>query len=151
MKPLSMLSTVLVALVVVSTGRGLADDKATVPLQVVVLIPAGTKGIAEGAKIKSIDTPEKTAAKEALQEVQYKSGKEEKRLNGTFVVKEAKAKLNDGTTVRCRILVAVEPGQTTLRDVRFVAPMQARGKAGMATWYGYTAVFDTPAPKKASK
>lgn len=110
------------AIVVMATGRGTgttdapqAKERKAVPLKVVVLIRAETKGVSEGAKIKQIDTLKEAAvAKKSLDQVQEKNGKEVKRLNGTYVVKDAKITLADGrvVVVECQVLVAVEPGKT---------------------------------------
>jgi hypothetical protein len=48
--------------------------------------------------------------------------------------------LESGKTVRCKLLVSVEMGGTTLRDVRFVSPLEALSDRGKGTWQGYTAV-----------
>jgi hypothetical protein len=147
MKRLLMACGLLGTFVLVSMGSARRDEKKTAPLQVVVLIPADIKALAPGAKIKHIDSPQKTAGKQALKEVKYKNGEAVKRLHGTYVVKEVKIALDDGNAVACRVLVAVEPGRTILRNVKYVAPMEAQTEQGVAAWYGYTAQFDTPAPE----
>jgi hypothetical protein len=145
MKGLLTACGLLGAFVLVSMEPARGDEKKTVPLKVVVLIPADTKGLAPGAKIKHIDSPEKTAGKQALKEVKYKNGKAEKRLDGAYVIKDVKITLDDGKVVACRILVAVEPGRTTLRNVKYVEPIEAQTEQGAATWYGYSAQFDIAA------
>jgi uncharacterized protein (TIGR03067 family) len=138
-----------------ATGQGTATTDAaqgkgrkTVPLKVVVLIDAKTKGVSEGATIKRIETLRDAAvAKKSLDDVKKKDGKEVKRLNGTFVVKDAKITPADDGVVGCQVLVAVEPGKTTLRDVKYVSTLRAVSDKEAGTWYGYTAVFDTPAPE----
>lgn len=157
MKPRACVSWVMAtsALVAVATmlRTGTTDaaqekERKTVPLKVVVLIDAKTKGVSEGAKIKQIETLKEAAvAKRALTEVNEKNGKEEKRLNGIYVVKDAKITLADNGVVKCQVLVAVEPGKKTLRAVKYVSTLRAVSDKEAGTWYGYTAVFDTPAPE----
>jgi hypothetical protein len=79
--------------------------------------------------------------------VKDEDGKTEKRLNGIYVVHEAKVTLEGGDVVNCRVLVAVEPGKTMLRDLRYVSTLRAVSDDGPGTWSGYTAVFDTPDPQ----
>jgi hypothetical protein len=66
--------------------------------------------------------------------VKEKDGKEVKRLNGTYVVKDAKIALSDGGVVECQVLVAVEPGKTTLRDVKYVSALRATSDKKVGTW-----------------
>jgi hypothetical protein len=134
-------------------GTGITDaaqrkEQKAVPLKVVVLIDAKTKGVSAGAKIKQIGILKESAvAKKSLGDLKERDGKGVKRLNGTYVVKDAKVMLADGGVVACPVLVAVEPGKTTLRDVNFVSTLRATSGKELGTWYGYTAVFDTPAPE----
>jgi hypothetical protein len=155
MKPPAGVYLVVATFVVVAMATGLGTGTAvaalgaqkTVPLKVVVLIHAKTKGVSEGAKIKQIETlKEAAAAKKNLGQVQEKDGKEVKRLNGTYVVKDARVTLAEGGVVECQVLVAIEPGKTILRDVNFVSTLRSTRDKEAGTWYGYTAVFDTAAP-----
>jgi hypothetical protein len=156
-KPLASVCQVVAtsAIIAMATGRspGTTDaaqgkERKTVPLKVVVLIEAKTKGVSEGAKIKQIENLNEAAvAKKRLDDVKEKDGKEEKRLNGIHVVRDAKITLADDGVVECQILVAVEPGKTTLKDVKFISTLQAISDKEAGTWYGHTAVFDTPTPE----
>ncbi len=156
MTPLPSVYRVVAALAIVALATGLGTgttdaaqgtERKAVPLKVVVLIAAKTKGVSEEAKIKQIETlQEAPVAKKNLADVKEKDGKEVKRLNGTYVVKDAKVTLADGGAVKCQVLVAVEPGKTTLRDVKFVSTLRAISDKEASTWFGYTAVFNTPAP-----
>jgi WD40 repeat protein len=125
----------------VATGKERGGK--AVPLKVVVLIKAGTEGLARGAKIKDIRPEKATAGKKGLREVSEQgSGKAVKRLDGTYAVKKAKVTLADGKVVSCELLVSVDPGGEALRDVRFVSTLEAKADEGVGRWHGYTAVFD---------
>ncbi len=157
MKPLASVCWIVATLAVIAMASGLGtgttdaaqgEGRKTVPLKVVVLIDAKTKGASEGAKIKQIESLKEAAvAKKSLNDVKEKDGREVKRLNGTYVVKDAKIALSGGGVVQCQVLVAVEPGKTTLRDVKYVSALRATSDKEVGTWYGYTAVFDTAAPE----
>src|SRR5690349_13543449 len=94
------------------------EEKST--LEEVVLIDAATAGIPPGAKLWQIETVKDTAGKQSPREVKDPAkGEAVKRLDGTYVVKNAIVTLEGGKTVRCKLLVSVEMDGTTLQDVRF--------------------------------
>jgi WD40 repeat protein len=109
--------------------------------RVIVLIDATTEGMAEGAKIKEIDVP-KNGRKKDLLEAKTK-GQEGPRLNGTYLAKTCTITLADGKRLDKReVLVAIEVGQQTLRDFRYLETCEAKTEKGLGKWYAYTAEYE---------
>jgi hypothetical protein len=118
-----------------------AGGKEGAVLRVVVLMEDGTEGIPPGTKIRQIETVKETAGKQALREVKDRDrGEAVKRLDGTYVIKSAKVTLDSGKVINCKLLVSVEMGATTLKDVRFISTLEAISDRGKGTWQGSTAV-----------
>jgi hypothetical protein len=70
------------------------------------------------------------------------------RLNG--LKGTARVTLADGRVIECELLVSIDVGQTTLRDVRYVSTLEATADEGETTWYGYTAAFEQRLPEEAA-
>jgi hypothetical protein len=110
-----------------------------------VLIDAKTRGIPKGAKIERIEmTTKEAAGKKEMRDVKdQRTGKVVNELtNGIWVVRAAKVVLADRKTVETKLLVAIDPGQQSLRNVRYVSTLAATADTGPGTWYGYTAEYD---------
>ena len=109
---------------------------------VIVLIDAKTEGFAEGAKIKHIEIPKDSSGKLQIREAKSK-GKDQPRLAGIWVVKSCTITLADGKALEKRkVLVAIEVGKQTLKDLRYVEPCEAQSDKGAGKWYAYTAEYE---------
>jgi hypothetical protein len=134
----------LTAATIFLTAVAAGQEKGKKPLTdgVIVLIDAKTEGIAEGAKIKQIEFPKDSTGKLQIREAKSK-GKDQPRLAGIWVVKSCTITLADGKTLEKReVLVAIEVGKQTLKDVRFVETCEAQSDKGAGKWYAYTAEYE---------
>jgi hypothetical protein len=109
---------------------------------VIVLIDAKTEGIAQGAKIKQIETPKDSTGKQEIKEDKSR-GKYQPRLYGIWVVKSCIITLADGKTLEKRdVLVAIDVGKRTLKDLKYVETCEAQSDKGAGKWYAYTAEYE---------
>ncbi len=140
----SCVGLVLAFLALGGTASAQGEAKKATAIKVVVLIDARTRDIPEGAKVRQIETTTKDpAGKDTLHDVKEKgSGKAVKRLDGIYVLRAARITLADGRAIDCEVLIAVDVGRTTLRDVHFVSTLEAYSGNRVGTWHGYTAVTE---------
>jgi len=116
----------------------LSLDPSKAKIKVVVMIDPSE--FPEGAKIKKIETVSRDHGNKTLRGViEHKDGRRREKLDGDYVLREAKITLVDGKVMEKDILVTIDPRGEPLKNFYFIGAMDAIGELGLGSWYAYNA------------
>jgi hypothetical protein len=124
------------------------DKKIPATVQVILLVEAKAKD-SDADKIKQIEFSKESPGRRTIKDSRVLD-KNAPRLNGIYVVKEGTVTLDSGKVLeKQQVLIAVEVGKQTLKNVTYVEMCEGQSDKGPGIWHVYKA--DAVLPEKVKR